>query len=85
MRTIRKKPNTTALYIVLFFGYILSCAALYNFAQIQNIKSEIAKGRAEIKQYELGLNPTIHSSRNTGQVWIGICEPLGMSSEKSDK
>jgi hypothetical protein len=63
----------------------LSCAALYNFAQIQNIKSEIAKGRAEIKQYELGLNPTIHSTQNTGQVWTGIYEPLGMSSEKSDK
>jgi hypothetical protein len=74
MRIIRKKTNTTALYIVLFIGYILGCAALYNFAQIQNIKGEIARGRAEIKQRELGLNPTIHSSRNSGQAWIGVCE-----------
>ncbi len=84
MRTIRKKPNITALYIVLFFGYILSCAALYNFAQIQNIKSAIARSKAEIEQYNLG-STTIHSTRNNGQVWTGKYGTAEILSEKSDR
>lgn len=85
MRIIRKKQNITALYVAVFIAYILSFAALYNLAQIQNIKSEIARSKAQIEEYKLGTDFTIHSTQSSGQVWTGIYEPLGMSSEKSDK
>jgi len=84
MRIIRKKLNTTALYIAVFIGYILSCAALYNLAQIQNIKSAIARSKAEIEQYNLG-STTIHSTRNNGQVWTGKYGTAEILSEKSDR
>ena len=83
MRIIRKKLNITALYIAVFIGYILSCAALYNLAQIQNIKSEIARSKAEIEQYNLG-STTIHSTRNSGQVWIKRYGTAEILSEKSN-
>ena len=83
MRIIRKKLNQTALYIAVFIGYILSCAALYNLAQIQNIKSEIARSKAEIEQYNL-RSTTIHSTRNNGQVWIGKYGTAEILSEKSN-
>ena len=85
MRIIRKTHNATALYIAVFIGYILSCAALYNLAQIQNIKSEIARSKARIEEYKSGTDFTIHSRQSSGQVWTGKYGQLGMSSEKSDK
>lgn len=75
----------TALYIAVFIGYILSCAALYNLAQIQNIKAEIARGKAQMERYNLGTNFTIHSSQSIGRVWTGKYGTAEILSEKSDR
>lgn len=84
MRIIRKKQNITALYVAVFIAYILSCAALYNLAQIQNIKSEIARSKAQIEEYKLGTDFTIHSTQSSGQVWTRKYGTAEILSEKTN-